>query len=465
MIPFNFSYFDDVSSTLPIPHDFEKIIKELLGTEHKSFFDSLKDVSPASIRINPNKNYVASAAKDIPWTKYGKYLNDRPIYTLDPMLHAGAYYVQEPSSMFLEHVVKNSIDLDKANIALDLCAAPGGKSTHLLSLLSTKSLLVSNEVIRSRASILVENIQKWGNANVIVTNNDPTRFSRLTGLFDLIVVDAPCSGEGLFRKDPSAINEWSLKNVELCSLRQRRILKDIWPALKQNGILIYSTCTYNTKEDEETLEWIKSVGDVDFVKIPIDPEWGIVESSYKGVHGYRFYPHKVKGEGFFIAVMRKIEAQAEVQIRAHTKLAKVSKEISINKWLKNPEVYAFFTNKEGVIGAVPETSLNLVNFLATELNPIMLGLSLAINKRGKLVPEHAAALSSQLNKEHFKIIELTLPQALQYLRKETIEIPISTKGYALVTYKNNPLGWLNMLDNRMNNMYPSNWRIRMKNTG
>lgn len=452
-----------MSSTLPIPHDFEKIIKELLGTEQKLFFDSLTMASPASIRLNPNKPCVFDDATSIPWTQFGKYLKDRPVYTLDPLLHAGAYYVQEPSSMFLEQAIRSSVDLNSKVIALDLCAAPGGKSTHILSLLSADSLLVSNEVIRSRASILAENIQKWGNENVVVTNNDPTHFSKLSGIFDLIVVDAPCSGEGLFRKDHNALSEWSLSHVELCSMRQRRILKDVWPSLKQGGILIYSTCTYNTQEDEDTLEWLSKTGDIEFIKIPTDSSWGVVESTYKNIKGYRFYPHKVKGEGFFIAVIRKREAQVESRINTRDNLVKISnKDKTIASWLKNPESQYFFKTKTDVIGVIPQTTFEYANFFAQQLNPILIGSPLAVNKRDKFVPEHAAALSSQLNIEQFTIIALSKEQALKYLRKETLDIQSSRKGYALASYNGYPLGWMNLLDKRINNMYPSNWRIRMK---
>ena len=181
----------------------------------------------------------------------------RPSFTFDPLFHAGTYYVQEASSMFLEQALKQSVDLSQPLRVLDLCAAPGGKSTLLQSLLNKESLLVSNDVIKSRAAILEENIVKWGAANVVVTNNDPAHFARLENYFDAIVIDAPCSGSGLFRRDPEAINEWSENNVQLCSQRQQRIVADVWPALKQNGILIYSTCSYSAEEDEAILDWMQ----------------------------------------------------------------------------------------------------------------------------------------------------------------------------------------------------------------
>src|ERR1044071_5586576 len=200
----------------------------------------------------------------IPWTEYGHYLSQRPSFTFDPLFHAGCYYVQEASSMFLEQALKQTIDLSKPLRVLDLCAAPGGKSTHILSLISKDSLLVSNEVIRSRAKILKDNIVKWGYSNVVVTNNDPKDFQRLENHFDVIVVDAPCSGSGLFRREPEAIEEWSINNVQLCCQRQQRILADIIPALKGGGILIYSTCSYSPQEDEQIVQWMRNEFPLDY---------------------------------------------------------------------------------------------------------------------------------------------------------------------------------------------------------
>lgn len=446
---------------ISIPDDFQKIIKDLLGNESDSFFESLSTVSPPSIRLHPHKSFSLPNISNIPWTQYGKYLNERPVYTLDPALHAGAYYVQEPSSMFLEQALLNSIDISKPLTVLDLCAAPGGKSTHLLSLLHSDSLLVSNETIRSRASILSENIQKWGNANAVVTNNDPSHFSKLHGMFDLIVVDAPCSGEGLFRKDINAMNEWSVTHVELCALRQRRILKDVWPALKENGVLVYSTCTFNTKEDEETMEWMKATGSCEFIRIPVNEQWGIVESQSGEAIGYRFYPHKVKGEGFFLSVLRKKDQ--EKSLKRHTKkvLGDKCKNEGVKLWLKEPDSFTYIIDK-GMIKVVPNLHLDLITFLSDVLHIIHFGVSLATDKHGKLVPEHNAALSIHLNQENFNSVQVDLEQAINYLRKEPFDINFDRTGFALIVYNENPLGWVNILPNRINNLYPSNWRIRMK---
>lgn len=214
-----------------------------------------------SIRFNPSKNVYHQPGDHrlapVPWTQNGYYLAQRPSFTFDPLFHAGVYYVQEASSMFLEQALRQTTDLSQPLKVLDLCASPGGKSTHLQSLLSPASLLVSNDVIRSRAHVLKDNIVKWGSLNVVVTNNDPADFSALENYFDVIVVDAPCSGSGLFRRDEDAIGEWSVNNVTLCTQRQQRILADAWPSLKRGGLLIYSTCSYSMEEDEDIVKWLR----------------------------------------------------------------------------------------------------------------------------------------------------------------------------------------------------------------
>ncbi|HEX6847692.1 MAG TPA: RsmB/NOP family class I SAM-dependent RNA methyltransferase, partial [Chitinophagaceae bacterium] len=261
-----------------------------------------------SIRINPFKeSEIRNLRSKIPWARSGYYLESRPSFTFDPLFHAGCYYVQEASSMFLEQVIKQTVDLSQPIRILDLCAAPGGKSTHLLSLISKDSLLVSNETIRSRAIILNDNIVKWGCNNVIVTNNDPKDFQKVPNYFDVIVVDAPCSGSGLFRRDPEAIEEWSEQNVTLCSQRQQRILADVLPALKDGGVLIYSTCSYSKEEDEQIVDWLTKELIINNEELIIDPHWNIVQSD----GGYRFWPDKVKGEGFFIACFRKNDGSDE----------------------------------------------------------------------------------------------------------------------------------------------------------
>lgn len=430
--------------------------------EEWSAFDTIhQSSSPVSIRINPKKKSSGSE-QQIPWTQYGYYLKERPSFTLDPSFHAGSYYVQEASSMFLEQALKQSIDLTQSLRVLDLCAAPGGKSTHLLSLISNDSLLISNEVIRSRASILSENIQKWGNSNVLVTNSDPEAFQRLEGYFDVMVVDAPCSGEGLFRKDSEAMTEWSLENVELCSQRQRRIISDIWPALKENGILIYCTCTYSEEENENNLAWLSSEKETEFIELSIDPTWKI-ETVKKGkAIGYRFYPHRVNGEGFFISVIRKTGKQDSIRTKGKKVFQPAPRKTLelFENWMLQPEAFKII-QQEDLLIQIPSQWYEELEFVCRQLHVVSKGTALAEVKHDKLIPEHAFALSDNLNKENFKQIELTTDQALAYLRKENLLVGEGERGFTLMTFEGNGLGWVNLLGNRLNNLYPSNWRIRM----
>jgi 16S rRNA C967 or C1407 C5-methylase (RsmB/RsmF family)/NOL1/NOP2/fmu family ribosome biogenesis protein len=454
-------FLAEMKNSPSLPKEFEERMRIALGVNYADFFESLKEPSPVSIRLNPYKPSQMEGSA-IPWSHFGRYLDERPIFTLDPTFHAGAYYVQEASSMLLEQALVQSTDTGLPLRVLDLSAAPGGKSTHILSLLNSESLLISNEIIRSRATILAENIQKWGASNVMVTCNDPKDFRQLEGFFDVIVIDAPCSGEGLFRKDPDAINEWSPDNVQLCSLRQRRIISDVLPALKEGGILIYSTCTYNEQENENNLIWISEEEAFDFVPLSLDRNWGIETIQKNNAIGYRCYPHKVKGEGFFISVLRKKSTSGEVRIKSKRRFTQAQKKISdqLQNWLHHVDQFIFI-QQENLLILLPVRHVEDIQFLAERLNIITKGTAIAEVKHDKLIPEHALALSIHLNKEYFQPIDLPLEQVLQYLRKETFSLDDQTKGFALINYHDHSLGWVNRLGNRFNNMYPSSWRIRM----
>ncbi|MEJ7644466.1 MAG: rRNA methyltransferase [Chryseolinea sp.] len=444
------------------PDDFEKRMRGDLGTSWQAFADAHKEATPVSIRMNPRKLTLKPLGDSIPWTTTGLYLPARPSFTLDPTFHAGCYYVQEASSMFLEQAFIQFVSGEQHLNILDLSAAPGGKSTHILSLINKQSLLVSNEVIRQRAGVLAENVQKWGYDNVVVTNNDPQDFQRLPGFFDVIVVDAPCSGEGLFRKDFNAMNEWSGDNVLLCSKRQRRILSDVLPALRPGGILIYATCTYNANENEDNLEWLSKESDITFLPLEGVEKWGIVPVSKGPVIGYRFYPHRVKGEGFFMAVMRKDGDGAEYRHRQKGSFTGPSKKIMerVRSWVNDPDEKTFIVRNEQ-LQFFPKGKTSEVEALARCLYIIMAGTNLLTIKHDKLIPEHPAALSTELNRDNFKIVDVELDEALRYLRKETMTIQPIEKGFTLISYLGIPLGWMNVLDTRINNLYPAEWRIRM----
>ncbi|HLK27543.1 MAG TPA: hypothetical protein VKT28_03110 [Puia sp.] len=418
-----------------------------------------------SIKEAPMHDSPFTIHEKVPWSSFGFYLKERPSFTLDPLLHAGAYYVQEASSMFLEQALKQTVDLKNSIKVLDLCAAPGGKSTLIQSLISDESLLVSNEVIKSRANILAENITKWGASNVMVTNNDPKDFARLENYFDVIVVDAPCSGSGLFRKEPEAINEWSEDNVMLCSRRQQRILADVMPALKQEGILIYSTCSYSKEEDENILDWIAEEFAVQSLEFRVENSWGIIEtlSDKTNSHGYRFYPDKLKGEGFFIAAFKKNDGDdfhfPKSKKVSFEKLTK-NEEAICRKWIMdNGKIMLIKVND--FIYAIPENLLNDFNFLKSNLYIKKAGVLLGKITPHELIPEHEFALS-KLTNANVNSIELSKEQALSYLRKEEIKIEAEYKGWCIIKYQNQNLGWIKILQNRINNYYPQEWRIRMK---
>lgn len=446
---------------MQLPEKFIQRINFDLGEEASLFFNSLDNEVPVSIRVNRLKNFITEGLNSIPWCDSGYYLPSRPIFTLDPIFHSGAYYVQEASSMFLEQVLKQAVDLTKPLKALDLCAAPGGKSTHLLSLLSEESLLVSNEVIRPRSKILSENLIKWGYPNYITTNNDPSAFQKLRGFFDVVIVDAPCSGEGLFRKDKESVNEWSEDNVNLCSARQKRIVSDVWDTLKPGGVLIYSTCTYNRAENEDNISWmIYDMGamplEMDFKEFP-----QVVKSS--GIPGFHFYPHKTKGEGFFISAVEKTDGSTFKPGKIKKPLiSKANNSIlkEIKEWVKRFEDYEYWSFQESVFAFPKNLSGELLSVI-DNLSIINCGTEICEVKAKNIIPSHSLAISTIINKDYFEKEDLELQYALRYLRKEDIK-PQGKAQYLLAQYNSTPIGWLKNAGNRYNNLYPKEWRIRME---
>jgi 16S rRNA C967 or C1407 C5-methylase (RsmB/RsmF family)/NOL1/NOP2/fmu family ribosome biogenesis protein len=423
-----------------------------------------------SVRINPAKWLTSDGIYEqplreemrIPWTELGYYLPERPSFTFDPLFHAGCYYVQEASSMFLELALRQTVDLSQSLRILDLCGAPGGKSTHIQSLIAPESLLVTNEVIKSRVSILEQNIIKWGASNTIVTNNDPQHFSRLGSFFDVMVVDAPCSGSGLFRKDPEAIDEWSVNNVALCSQRQQRILSHALPALKEGGILIYSTCSYSREEDEEIGDWLIREQGMEALSLQIQEGWGVVSTvSQEGAFGYRFFPDKVKGEGFFLSCFRKNMASTEGKVRVKKPEAPGKSERAVlEKWVKTAGL-DFFYDRDTIIALPSNLSVDYAS-LKSNLNVYYPGVSIGQVLRDKLVPSHAIALSKLLP-DTVPCLELPYEQAVKYLQRGELSIQPQNTGWQVVTYRGHALGWVNVLPNRINNYYPKEMRILKQN--
>lgn len=439
-----------------LPDSFKKRTADALGErEAQALFEALAGQPVASVRANVIKGQVLKdGLEPVPWCEAGGYLAERPMFTMDPLFHAGCYYVQEASSMFLEQVFRQYVDSDSP-LVLDLCAAPGGKSTHIASLLGGRGFLVSNEVVRSRVKILEENMAKWGSTNVAVTNGEPEDFSGLRGLFDVVVVDAPCSGEGMFRKDRQAIEEWSEDNVRLCAERQRRILADVYPALKEGGLLVYSTCTYNEQENEENVKWIADSLGAEVLRVGLKPDWNVVDSGF----GCHFYPHKAKGEGFFIAALRK--SREELPVRVKPVKRKDCKEAAfVRDWLLSASDYVFQLQGDAVV-AVPENFAYFVDKLRTEVSVLAAGVYLAQIKGKDLVPLQQLAFSCALNRDVFKSVSVDWEQAIAFLRRENMFFPEEPKGWLLLMFEGAPLGFVKNLGNRANNNYPAEWRIRM----
>ena len=293
---------------MQLPEEFIRETRLVMGDDRLNrFMEAFNEEAPTSIRVNPTKHSIADGEK-VPWCQEGYYLEGRPQFTFDPLFHAGCYYVQEAASMFVTHVLRTFLSsLHSPLNVLDMCAAPGGKSTAARSVLPEGSLLVSNEPVPTRAQILLENITKWGAPNCIVTNNYPRDFRKAKARFDVIICDVPCSGEGMFRKDPATIGEWSLQNVEKCWRLQREIVADAWECLNPGGIMIYSTCTFNTKENEENVRWMMEELGAEILEMPTQPEWNITGSLLEGFNApvYRFIPGITRSEGLFLAVLRK----------------------------------------------------------------------------------------------------------------------------------------------------------------
>lgn len=423
-----------------------------------------------SVRLNPYKwgqasspltTYHLPLSSPVPWCSTGFYLSERPSFTLDPLFHAGCYYVQEASSMFLEQMIKTVYPGHAAAHykVLDLCAAPGGKTTHL-SALFPEGLIVSNEVIKTRSGILTENAVKWGKENIVVTSNDAADFKPLQGYFDMIVIDAPCSGSGMFRKDPDAIGEWSLQNVNHCSKRQQRIIEDVWPALKEDGILIYATCSYSVEENENILDWIGEKYNVGSIRVKPEDSFGIVEteSAARGMYGYRFYPDKIKGEGFFIAGIRKKEiADAGMPKPKKFAMASDQERKTIVPFLTEPEQFEYVHANEEVT-ILKKNDMEDLAMLFAVLYVKKMGIKAGKVIRGELIPAHDLALSTIIT-SNLEAIDVQKEIALDYLRKKDIPADNAERGWNIVRFMNYNLGWAKVLVNRVNNYYPQHFRI------
>jgi 16S rRNA C967 or C1407 C5-methylase (RsmB/RsmF family)/NOL1/NOP2/fmu family ribosome biogenesis protein len=447
-----------------LPSELITELKKLTHFNEEAFVEAHNPENKlTSIRLNPFKPVELDVElnEKVLWNNQSFYLDNRPSFTLDPLFHAGCYYVQEAGSLFLEHVLKHTVDFNPDLKVLDLCAAPGGKSTLINSLLNENSLLVANELIKSRADVLAQNLSKWGCVNTVVTNNDPTKFSVLHNFFDVIVVDAPCSGSGLFRKQPEAIDEWSLDSVTKCSIRQKNILLEIIPSLKENGFLIYSTCSYSVEENETIVNWLQKEHDLKYINVPINKEWGIVETEA----GYRFYPHLTKSEGFFCAVLQKQNSENSSYKNSKYKNSNISKNESaiLENYLEIGS-HQFF-KKNNQFHFLNSAALNFVLDFEKQFYFKKAGVCVGEIKGQDLIPNQELAWCNYLKKS-ISTLEVGKEAALSYLRKEPFDSAQGDNhktGLQLITYKNYGLGWAKLLPNRINNYLPSELRILKSN--
>lgn len=437
-----------------LPESFLNNLKSVLpDSEFPAFKAALNSKVPTSIRLHPKKGVGGKIDKPVPWCSNGVYLEERPSFTLDPLFHAGAYYVQEAGSMFLSFVAKQ-LKLDEpGKMLLDLCAAPGGKSTLLQSIIHQESVLIANEVIQSRNIILRENLSKWGADNLIVTQNDPADFSKLPPLFDALIIDAPCSGEGLFRKTPEAIDEWSNEHVSLCSKRQQRIIRDSLPCLKNNGYLIYSTCTYNKYENDNNIAQLLNDFPLQLVELEVPKDWGIHRTSY----GYQFFPHQTKSEGFYLAILQLTDESRQPKPFANKKRKNREKASPLPDYIKLPTGLKSQTFEDKTL-LITDSTDSLLPELQKHLWIKQAGITAGSWLKHKFIPHHhlAMAYSVDLDVPYY---EVTRDQALNYLRKADIGA-VPFVGWGLIRYKQTNLGWIKGLGKRSNNYYPKEWRIR-----
>lgn len=464
-----------------LPDAFVRRMTELLGPEWEDLHAALQEAPNTSLRFNSQKPGASFPTDNpIPWCEGGFYLPERPKFYRDPFIYSGAYYVQEASSM----LVAQCLDFSQDQVVLDLCAAPGGKSTLLASRLSKDSFLVSNELVSNRCRALVDNLSRWGRPNVMVSNNHPRDFSQLRHTFDSIVIDAPCSGEGMFRKDPKVIGTWSPGIVRNCALRQKEILGQVMNALKPGGRLVYSTCTYNRSENEEIVKWILNHEPGVFKIVPLEfpAEWGLTPGATDGyppemAFTYHCYPHKVKGEGFYFACLEKVAAGRDFALspsrkrkqrrnkvrddapeRRKIELGKTEKKIALD-YVDADAGLELLVRREG-FDAVPPQFVDLVQRLGESLKVYKAGIRVGTVNNKKFIPDHDLALS-EMTPDSVPTIEVDTLTALHYMKRESLSLETGDlTGWAILRYHDRHMGWVKVLDNRVNNHLPKELRLR-----
>ena len=454
-----------------IKPSFVTYMEEAIGHENALVaFSAFEKPASTSVRYNPFKSCKQMEGKDVVWSEHGRILPDRPVFTLDPLFHAGAYYVQDSSSMFVGYAFRKTLD----NVAvpqgrplrvLDLCAAPGGKTTDLMASLreavGDNYILVANEVMKARVGILADNVALWGDSNVVVTSDDPVAFGALPGFFDVIVTDVPCSGEGMFRKDEEAVQQWSEDNVALCEARQRRILADVWPSLCEGGLLIYSTCTFNRRENDGNVAWIASELGAEILTSA--DVLGGMQGVLKTENGYSLVPGHVEGEGQYCAALRKTtrDCMADLPLRVK-KMPRQAKASPVPDGLQRlMNVPVVFRTKGDMITAVPEIISADVVRVEDALHVVAAGCAVGVIKGRDLVPDADLALTLMLSEDAFTSVEIDRQKALAFLHRDNITFPDAPKGILLLKHEGLALGFVKNLGNRCNSLHPQSRRIRM----
>lgn len=450
---------------MTLPADFTAQMQQILDADEAArLFAALGEEPKVSVRRNTSKCAPFSAGSAVvPWCPDGKYLVCREAFTFDPLLHGGAYYVQDASSMIIATIVRRLTQGSGPVCYLDLCAAPGGKSTAAIDALPSQSLVVCNEIMNNRAQVLRENIIKWGSPYCVVSNNDSAAIARLGAFFDIIAADVPCSGEGMFRKDDEAVSQWTPALVEQCAARQREIIDNAWKALKPGGFLIYSTCTFNREENEEMIEYIVAGHHAESVDLHLDSDFGIRRGIGTAYHCYRFMPHITDGEGLFVAVLRKSADElsmpsVRVQAAKPRRGNEPAVDRSVGRWLVRPDDFQLSMVSDTVV-AIPRMYSGEIAALGSTLRVIHRGIAVATAKGRDLVPTQSLALSTALSASAFECVEVPYEVAIAYLRGESICID-APRGIVALTYRGTVIGFVKNLGNRANNLYPKEWRIK-----
>jgi len=451
-----------------INESFRKYLEEAIGSDNALVaFSAFESPASTAVRSNPFKKGICPDGRPVAWNPYGRILPERPLFTLDPHFHAGGYYVQDSSSMFVGYAFRRLLEgisrpEGRPVRVLDLCAAPGGKTTDMAASLRDAFgdgfVLVANEVMKARAGILADNVALWGDPNVVVTSDDPKAFAALPGYFDIIVADVPCSGEGMFRKDAEAQKQWSVDNVALCEARQRRIVADVWPALKQEGVFIYSTCTFNRYENDGNVGWIAE-------ELGAEPLFGddalnAGDKVIKTRYGYSLVPGHVEGEGQYCSALRKT---SDVEIRdMKSRGGRPAKAAAVPEGASGLlKVDSVFRQRGETLIAVPKSIMSELAALEQALHIIAAGCAVGMLKGKTLVPDADLALSLVFERGAFPEADVDRETALAYLHRDAITLPDLPKGYVTIVYEGLPLGFVKNLGNRCNNLYPQSRRIRM----